>query len=100
VSVITITAKLKVNEGKAGEFVAAAKKMVAAVKANEAGKTLAYDLYRSKADPNLFMFIERYADDEALASHGQTPHMAEFGGALRSGGLTAARPEIERFEPV
>jgi len=98
--VITATAKLRVNEGKAEEFVAAAKKMIAAVKANEAGKTLAYDLYRSKADPNMFMFIESYADDEALAAHGQTPHMAEFGGALRGGALTAGRPEIERFEPV
>jgi quinol monooxygenase YgiN len=97
---ITVTAKLKVNEGKAEEFAAAAKKMVAAVKANEAGRTLAYDLYRSKTDPNLFMFIESYADDQAMADHGQTPHMAEFGGALRGGGLTAARPEIERFEPV
>jgi quinol monooxygenase YgiN len=97
---ITVTAKLRVNEGKDGEFVAAAKKMIAAVKANEAGKTLGYDLYRSKTDPNLFMFIESYADDEALAAHGATPHMAEFGGALRNGGLTAARPEIERFEPV
>jgi len=98
--VITVTAKLRINEGKADEFVAAAKKMIAAVKANEAGKTLAYDLYRSKSDPNLFMFIESYADEAALAAHGQTPHMAEFGGALRNGGLTAARAEIERFEPV
>jgi quinol monooxygenase YgiN len=97
---ITVTAKLKVNEGKAEEFAAVAKKMVAAVKANEAGRTLAYDLYRSKSDPNLFMFIECYADDQAMADHGQTPHMAEFGGALRANGLTASRPEIERFEPV
>ncbi len=97
---ITVTAKLRINEGKADEFVAVAKKMVAAVKANEAGKTLSYEIYRSKTDPLLFMFIESYADDQAMADHGQTPHMAEFGGALRSGGLTAARPEIERFEPA
>jgi quinol monooxygenase YgiN len=98
--VITVTAKLRINEGKADEFIAAAKKMIAAVKANEAGKTLAYNLYRSQSDPNLFMFIESYADEAALAEHGRTPHMAEFGGALRSGALTAARPEIERYEPV
>jgi quinol monooxygenase YgiN len=96
--VITVTAKLRVNEGKADDFVAAAKKMVAAVKANEAGKTLSYDLYRSKSDPNTFLFIESYADDEALAAHRTTPHMAEFGAALQ--GLLAARTEIERFEPV
>jgi quinol monooxygenase YgiN len=96
--VITVTAKLRVNDGKQDEFVAAAKKMVAAVKATEAGRTLAYDLYRSKAEPTLFLFIESYADDEALAAHRTTPHMAEFGGALQA--MLSARTEIERFEPV
>jgi quinol monooxygenase YgiN len=96
--VITVTAKLHVSEGKADEFLAAARKMIDAVKANEAGKTLSYDLYRSKTDPNLFMFIESYADDDALAAHRTTPHMAEFGGALQ--GLLAGRTEIERFEPA
>ena len=95
---ITVTAKLRTNEGKGDEFVAAAQKMIEAVKANEAGRTLSYDLFRSKTDPNLFMFIESYADDEALADHGKSPHMAEFGGSLR--GLLAGRAEIERFEPV
>ena len=95
---ITVTAKLKVTEGKEQEFIAAGKKMIAAVKANEAGKTLAYDLYRSRNDPTLFLFIESYADDEALAAHRTTPHMAEFGASLQ--GLLSARTEIERFEPV
>ena len=95
---ITVTAKLHVTEGKGGEFEAAAKKMIAAVQANETGKTLSYDLYRSKTDPSVYLFIERYADDEALAAHRTTPHMAEFGGAL--GGLLSGRTEIERFEPV
>jgi quinol monooxygenase YgiN len=95
---ITVTAKLHVSEGKEDEFVSAAKKMVAAVKTNEAGKTLSYDLFRSKTDPTVFLFIESYADDEAMAAHRSTPHMAEFGGALQ--GLLSARTEIERFEPV
>jgi quinol monooxygenase YgiN len=95
---ITVIAKLRVNEGKETDFIAAGKKMIAAVKANEAGRTLAYDLFRSKTEPGLFLFIESYADDEALAAHRTTPHMAEFGGALQ--GLLSGRTEIERFEPV
>ncbi len=97
---ITVTAKLRVNEGKAEEFIAVAKTMIGAVKANEAGRTLRYELFRSSADPDLFMFLEAYADQEALQAHGQTAHMAAFGGTLRGGGLTAGRAEIERFEPV
>lgn len=95
---ITQTAKLRVNEGKADEFIAAAKTMVAAVKANEAGRTLTYDLYRSASDPNLFMVMEAYADESAVQEHGRTPHMAVFGGAIR--GLLAGRLEIERFKPL
>lgn len=95
---IHVTAKLKVNEGKADEFVAAAKKMIAAVKANEAGRTLTYDLLRSTTDPNQFMFLESYADEAARADHGRTPHMAEFGGVLR--GVLAGRLELEAFSPV
>jgi quinol monooxygenase YgiN len=94
---IVMTAKLRVNEGSADAFIEAGKKMVAAVKENESG-VLSYDLYRSNSDPNLFMFIERYAGEEALAAHRTTPHMAEFGGVIR--GLLAGRLEIERFEPV
>lgn len=93
---IAIVAKLRVNEGKADAFIAAAKKMQAAVMAHEAGKTLSYDLARSTTDPNLFVFLERYVDEDALAAHRTTPHMAEFGGALRD--LLAGRAEIERFE--
>ncbi len=95
---IVQTAKLRVNDGKADEFIEAAKAMVAAVREKEAGKTTRYDLLRSASDPNQFMFFEAYADAEAMQEHGRTPHMAEFGGKLR--GLLAGRLELERFEPV
>ncbi len=95
---ITQTAKLRVNEGKADEFISAAKAMIAAVKQNEAGRTLTYDLFRSTSDPSLFMFFEAYTDESAVQEHGRTPHMAEFGGKLR--GVLAGRAEIERFEPL
>jgi quinol monooxygenase YgiN len=94
----TIIAKLTVQEGKEEEFKAAGAEMVAAVKANEAGRTLMYTLTQNKKAPTEFWFIEAYADDEASADHGKTPHMAAFGGKI--GGLLAGRPEIIRLDKV
>lgn len=95
---IAIIAKLTVQDGKEDEFRAAAADMVAAVKANEAGRTLQYTLAQNLKASTEFFFIESYADDDALAAHGKTPHMAAFGGKI--GGLLAGRPEITRMSPV
>jgi quinol monooxygenase YgiN len=87
-----------VQEGKEEEFKAAGAEMVAAVKANEAGRTLQYTLTQSQKVPTEFFFLEMYADSDAVGDHGKTPHMAAFGG--RIGGLLAGRPEITRLEVV
>ena len=95
---IAVIAKLTVQEGKEDEFAVAGAEMVAAVKANEAGRTLQYSLTQNLKAPTEFVFIEAYADDEAMAAHGKTPHMAAFGGKI--GGLLAGRPEITRLKPI
>ena len=95
---LPVIAKLTVQEGKEEEFKAAAAEMVAAVKQNEAGRTLQYSLAQSQKVPNEFYFIELYADADAMAEHGKTPHMAAFGGKI--GGMLAGRPEITRLEHV
>jgi quinol monooxygenase YgiN len=95
---IAIVAKLTVQEGKEEEFKAAGAEMVAAVKANEAGRTLQYTLAQSQKAPNEFYFLEMYADADAIADHGKTPHMAAFGGKI--GALLAGRPEITRMDVV
>ena len=95
---ISVIAKLTVQEGKEEEFKAAGGEMVAGVKANEAGRTLMYTLGQDKKTPNIFYFIEAYADDAAVADHGKTPHMAAFGGKI--GGLLAGRAEITRLDVV
>ena len=95
---IAIVAKLKVQEGKAGEFEAAAREMVAAVDRAEAGRTLAYSLHRAKDDPHTFIFYEEYADADALAAHRTTAHMAAFGAKIRD--LLDGRPEVTQYEPV
>ncbi len=95
---IAIIAKLTVHAGKEDEFKAAGAEMVAGVKANEAGRTLATRSRRVHANPTEFYFLEMYADEDALAAHSKTPHMAAFGGKLA--GVVTGRPEITRLETV
>jgi quinol monooxygenase YgiN len=97
---ITIVAKLTAAEGKADQLKAALTEMVANVKANEAGKATMYSLHTSDSEPNMFMFYEQYADNEAFDAHGKTAHMAAMGGKLRDGGLLAGRPVIERYTQI
>jgi quinol monooxygenase YgiN len=95
---IAIIAKLTVKEGSEDDFKAAGAEMVAAVKANEGGRTLQYTLTQSQKTPSEFYFLEMYADADALGDHGKTPHMAAFGGKI--GGMLAGRPEITRLDIV
>lgn len=95
---ITVVARLRTVDGKAGEFEAAAREQIAAVGANEAGKALVYTLHRSQKDPNLFMFYEQYSSEDALTAHGATDHMKALGGKLR--GVLDGRPEIERYDSL
>ena len=34
-------------------------------------------------DPDLAVFVERWADRESLAAHGRAPHMQAFGAAVK-----------------
>jgi quinol monooxygenase YgiN len=92
-----VIATLKVQPGKEDDFIAAAKKMIDYVNANEPGTTT-YPLNRSQADPTTFVFYEVYADQAAFAAHGGSPAMAEFFGA--AGTLLAGRPDIAMFEEI
>jgi len=95
--VVTVIATLKVKAGNEAAFRQAAEKMIAHVKANEAG-TLSYLLHRSTGDPTQFLFYEVYADQGALAAHGASEPMQQFFGAV--GGLLDGRPEITLYEEL
>ena len=92
----TIIATLNIKEGSEAEFEAAAREMMDAVAANEPG-CLLYELSRSD-DPQVYFFMERYTDDDAVAAHGGTDHMKAFG--ARIGDCLAGRPTIVRGAPV
>lgn len=91
-----VIAKLKAQEGKEAELEKVVQEALPKIKEEEG--TLVYRFHRSVKDPTVFVFYEKYTDQEALGVHSATPHFKEMSAAL--GGLLAAPPEIEMFEEL
>lgn len=91
-----VIAKLKVQEGKEAEVEKAVREILPKVK-EEAG-TLVYNFNRSINDPTVFLFYEKYADQDALNFHSTTEHYKAMSAAL--GSLLAAPPEIELYSEL
>ncbi|HEX4180867.1 MAG TPA: putative quinol monooxygenase [Caulobacteraceae bacterium] len=94
---IGVVAILKVQEGKNAEFEAVFTELTAQVRANEKGN-LAYQLTKSRGDPNTYKVLELYADQDALTAHGQSDHFKAAGPKM--GPCLAGRPEIEYLDGV
>ena len=94
---IGVVAKLTIADGKNADFEEVGKDLMAKVKANEPG-TLSYQLYKSKSDPQVYIFMEQYTNEDALKAHGQTEYFKAAGPKL--GACLAGRPEIEYFDIV
>ena len=94
---IGVVATLKIAPGKEAEFEKVAKDLMAKVKANEAG-TLTYQLYKSKKDAHTYIFMEQYANEDALKAHGQTDYFKAAGPKL--GPCLAGAPDIQYFDIV
>jgi quinol monooxygenase YgiN len=94
---IGVVATLKVQDGKNAEFEAVFLELAAKVKANEAGN-LAYQLTKSRADPNTYKVLELYKDQDALTAHGGTDYFKDLG--RKMGAFMAGRPEVELLDGV
>lgn len=94
---IGVVATLQIKAGSAAEFEAAFTALAAQVRANEPGN-IAYQLCRSRADPNVYKVLELYASEEALNAHGASEHFKAAGPAL--GAALAGRPDIEYLDAV
>ena len=57
---------------------------------------LSYEVFRSAAEPDTVLFLERWADMAALQVHFAVPALAEMGARLRE--LTARRGELTFYE--
>lgn len=94
---IGVVATIKIQDGKAAEFEKVFLDLSAKVKANEPGN-LAYQLTKSRTEPNTYKVLELYANEDALKAHGGTEYFKAAGPAI--GACVAARPEIEYLDAV
>ncbi len=93
---ISVIAKIPLQEGKAEEFTEAFKEIAVGV-ATEAGNHL-YSLSFSSKEPNTAVIMERYDDKDALGAHSKSDHYAAFG--ARIGGMLAGPPEVVLMDEV
>ena len=94
---IGVIATLKVAEGKNAEFEAVFTDLAKQVRASEPGN-LAYQLTKSRTDPQIYKVLELYADQDALSAHGQTDYFKAAG--TKMGPCMGGRPEIEYLDAV
>lgn len=94
---LSVIATLKIAAGKEAEFEAAANALAAKVNAHEES-CLLYELYRSKAAPDTYVFMEKYANKAALDAHGKTDYFLAAQPAL--GACLAAAPDVQVYSAV
>jgi quinol monooxygenase YgiN len=87
---ISVIAKLPLQEGKADEFTEAFKEIAVGV-ATEPGNHL-YSLNFSKKEPDVAIIMERYDDKEALGAHSESDHYKAFGPKIKD--LLAGAPDV------
>ena len=94
---IGVVATLRIQDGKAGEFEAFFTELAKQVRANEPGN-IAYQLTKSRKDPQEYKVLELYKDQDAVTVHGQTDYFRAAG--PKFGAVLAGRPEIEYLDGV
>ncbi|MGR6331102.1 putative quinol monooxygenase [Sphingomonas sp. XXL09] len=94
---IVTMVRLTVKPGSGDCFERAFADQAEAVRANEPGNRL-YELFRSKKPDGGYMLVEIYEDDDALARHRASPHMAVH--RPRTTPFLAIAPDIEMFDHV
>ncbi|WP_309092206.1 putative quinol monooxygenase [Phenylobacterium sp.] len=94
---IGVIAKLPIQEGKTAEFEAFFNELAQQVRANEPGN-IAYQLTKSRTEPNVYKVLELYKDQDALTHHGGTDYFKAAGPKFAA--VLAGRPEIEYLDGV
>jgi len=92
----SIVATIRVKPGQEAAFEAIARKLVAAVNANEPGCML-YTLNKGD-DPQAYVFLERYQDEDAVKAHRATDHYRTHGKAM--GAHMDGAPAILRMKEL
>ena len=95
-SMISVVAKLTVQEGKRAEVVDGLAPMMDHVETEDG--TLVYILMEDAADENVLWLYEQYAHQDAFDGHSASDQMKALGGAI--GAHLAAPPELHFCTPV
>jgi quinol monooxygenase YgiN len=93
---INIIAKNYIAEGKADEFKALAKPLIAASREEEG--CVSYSLFEDIHDKNILTFIEEWKSIEAIQIHNNSPHFTSIVPTL--GPLTAKPSDVNLYEVV
>jgi len=93
---VRVVAVLQALPGTGAEVLALWPSLSGQVRAEDG--CLGYALHRVAGDDDRFVVLERWASLQALAAHGQSPHMREFG--ARASGLLSAPPDVIVLEDV
>lgn len=94
---IKIVAKNFVKEGKTGEFLALANKLVEETNRNDEG-CIKYELFQDVDNPNIFVFIEEWDNKAVLDKHMAAKHFLEIVPKLDE--LAQKQSEINLFKKV
>ena len=94
---IGAVAELTVKEGSQAEFEKVAAELEQAVNANEPG-ILYYKLFKVQGEATKYVFMEQYADAEAVAAHRAAEHFKRLGKAM--GPFLAEPPKVTRMDKV
>ena len=94
---IGVIAKLPIQEGKTAEFEAFFSELAQQVRANEPGN-IAYQLTKSRTEPNVYKVLELYTDQDALTHHGGTDYFKAAGPKFAA--VLGGRPEVEYLDGV
>ncbi len=91
-----VVARLRAQPGEETELKSVLEGLIEPTRA-EAG-CLHYELWQNRADSSEFTFIEEWASDEALASHGESDHIRQ--GRERMRDLLAEPMDLRRYDRI
>ena len=94
---IGVIATLKIQDGKAAEFEGFFGELAKQVRANEPGN-IAYQLTKSRTEPNTYKVLELYKDQDALTHHGGTDYFKAAGPKFAA--VLGGRPDIQYLDGV
>jgi quinol monooxygenase YgiN len=91
---ILVFATINLKEGKNQEFLDITDSLIENTR-KESGN-ISYDLYKDTQVDNVFVFVEKWKDEDVLSEHMETPHFKAFGEGV--GSLLAEDLDIVQYK--